>query len=310
LGRKSFLNHQAMRPLRSLLIYFVLVFVGGALLAPWLYWCIRDLAPYWPPFEKLASNPFHRFVGRSLLGLALLGLGPLLRSCRMLHCRDLGLKPTERSLSNIAFGFLLGFCSLAFVALFAISLGGRSFNPAHSISQILGHAFSAILAAIIVSVLEEVLFRGALFGILRKVLSWPGALVLSSAVYALAHFLRKTDSPATVEWFSGLTLLPKMFQGGPVFIPTLFTLFVAGAILALVYQRTGALFFSMGLHSGWIFWLKFYGFLTVKVPGANPSIWGTDALIDGWLALPILGCVFWMVSKMKVAWEKPGGQPM
>jgi membrane protease YdiL (CAAX protease family) len=170
------------------------------------------------------------------------------------------------------------------------------------------HVLSAALAAVIVSVLEEILFRGALFGLLRKTLSWPVALVLSSGVYALAHFLRKADPPGPVDWWSGLALLPKMFQGGPRIIPAVFTLFVAGAILALAYQRTGALFFPMGLHAGWIFWLKFYGFLTVKTPGAGPSIWGTDTLVDGWLALPVLGCVFWIVSKMKMAGERPGGQ--
>jgi hypothetical protein len=298
-----------MRPVRSLLVYFVLVFVGGALLAPWLYWFTLGLAAHhWPFFEKLASNPFHRFVGRSLLGAALLGLWPLLRSCRMLHWRDLGLKAGDRSLAGVALGFLLGFGSLACVALLAVSLGGRSFNPAQSSAQIMEHVFGAALAAIIVSILEELVFRGALFGVLRKALSWPAALVLSSAVYALAHFLRKADPPIHLDWLSGLALLPKMFQGGPPFIPAVFTLFMAGAILALAYQRTGTLFFSMGLHAGWIFWLKFYGFLTVKTPGANPSVWGTDTLIDGWLALPILGCVFWIVSRIKNAGERAGGQ--
>jgi uncharacterized protein len=294
-----------MRPVRSLFIYFVLVFLGGALLAPWLYWLAHVLAAHGLFFEKLSSNPFHRFVDRALLGAALLGLWPLLRSCRMLHWRDLGLKIGSRSTAEVAFGFLLGFGSLACVALLAILLGGRSFNATHSSAQIMGHVFSAALAAIIVAILEELLFRGALFGILRKVLSWPVALVLSSAVYALAHFIQKADAPGPVNWLSGLALLPKMFQGGPPFLPMALTLFVAGAILALAYQQTGTLFFSMGLHAGWIFWLKTYGFLTINAPGASPSIWGTDKLIDGWLALPVLVCVFCVVWKTKTAGERP-----
>jgi membrane protease YdiL (CAAX protease family) len=297
-----------MRPVRSLLVYFVLVFAGGALLAPWLYWFTLGWAAHWPALEKLASNPFHRFVDRALLGMAVLGLWPLLRSCQMAHWRDLGLNARGRSLAGVACGFLLGFGSLACVALPAIFLGGRSFNPAHSSAQVIGHVFSAALAAIIVSILEEILFRGTLFGILRKAQSWPKALVLSSAIYALAHFMQSTDLPGPVGWLSGLALLPKMFQGGAPFIPAVLTLFLAGAILALAYQRTGTLFFSMGLHSGWIFWLKSYGFFSVKTPGANPSIWGTDKLIDGWLALPILGGVFWIVSRLKIAGERPGGQ--
>jgi hypothetical protein len=105
-----------------------------------------------------------------------------------------------------------------------------------------------------------------------------------------------------------LALLPKLFQGGPPLVPAVLSLLVAGAILALAYQRTGALFVSMGLHAGWIFWLKFYGFLTVKAPGANPSLWGGDGLVDGWLALPVLGCVFWIVSKLKMSGARTEGQ--
>jgi uncharacterized protein len=295
-----------MRSVRLLLIYFVLVFAGGALLAPWLYWCAHDLAGFGSFFARLASNPFQRFVDRAMLGLALLGLWPLLRSCQMWHWRDVGLNAKGRWMAGVAFGFLLGFGSLACVTLMAVSLGGRIFNPAHSSSQIVDHILNAALAAIIVAVLEEILFRGALFGILRKALSWPVALVLSSAVYALVHFIQKTTWTGPVDWLSGLALLPKMFQNGPAFVPAIFTLFVAGAILALAYQRTGTLFFSMGLHSGWIFWLKSYGFLTVNALGANLSIWGTDRLIDGWLALPVLGCVFCIVWKMKTSGENQG----
>jgi hypothetical protein len=297
-----------MRPVRSLLIYFVLVFLGGALLAPWLYWFTLWLAGQSHLFAKLAANPFHRFVGRALLGAALLGLWPLLRACGMWHGRDLGLKPGHRPVTGIAWGFVLGFGSLACIALLAIVSGGRALNPAYSSSQMAQRLCAAALAAVIVSVLEEIMFRGALFGILRKSQPWPAALVLSSAVYALAHFLRKADAPAPIQWLSGLALLPKMFQGGPPLIPAVLTLFLAGAILALAYQRTGALFFSIGLHAGWIFWLKFYGILTVAAAFANPSIWGTDSLVDGWLALPVLGGVFCIVSRMKSAAEPAGGQ--
>jgi hypothetical protein len=58
--------------------------------------------------------------------------------------------------------------------------------------------------------------------------------------------------------------------------------------LALARERTRSLAFSIGLHAGWIFWLKAYGFATSDVPGANPAIWGSGRLFDGWLALGLL----------------------
>jgi hypothetical protein len=83
-------------------------------------------------------------------------------------------------------------------------------------------------------------------------------------------------------------------------VPAFFTLLVAGAILALAYQRTGNLFMSMGVHAGWIFWLKSYRFFTQESPGAARWIWGSDKLIDGWLPLLILAVVLAvMIGKLQ-----------
>jgi hypothetical protein len=285
-----------MRPIRSLLIYFATVFLGGALLAPWLYWAAQWAAGQGPIFARLAASPFHRFVDRALLGAALLGLWPLLRHCAMLRWDSLGLRIQRGAGRQGLLGFSLGWVSLACVALTACVVGARSFTPSHSAAEWLSRIVSAALTAVIVAVLEELLFRGALFGILRKIVPWPWALVISSAIFALVHFIQKTDAAPPIRWFSGLALLPQMFhQGGP-FVPAFFTLFVVGAILALAYQRTGSLFFSIGLHAGWIFWLKSYRFLTHE-SGGRQAFWGTDNLIDGWLALGVLAVVFVFVAR-------------
>lgn len=268
------------------------------MLAPWLYSLAQNLAAHhWPVFEKLATNPFRRFVNRAMLGVALAGIWPLLRSTGMRRWRDVGLAPAASAPKRLALGFLTGFVSLACVAAIALLARGRVLNPEHSLQQFVIRGLTAALSAIIVAVLEELLFRGTLFGILRKMSGWPIALVFSSAVYALVHFIHKADVAEPVTWLSGIKLLPKMFEGGMPFIPALLTLSLAGSILALAYQRTGTLFFSIGLHAGWIFWLKFYGFLTVIGPRTNPTIWGTDSLIDGWLTVPILSCTLWFMTK-------------
>ena len=59
-----------MRVPRAWLLYLLMVFVGGALLAPALYWLAQGLAFEWPVWERVAANPFHRFVHRSLEILA------------------------------------------------------------------------------------------------------------------------------------------------------------------------------------------------------------------------------------------------
>jgi membrane protease YdiL (CAAX protease family) len=87
-------------------------------------------------------------------------------------------------------------------------------------------------------------------------------------------------------------------------IPGFVNLTLAGILLGLAYQRTGNLYFSIGLHAGWIFWLKFYGAITAPVPAASQWFWGTQKLIDGWLALIVLAFALlalnrWLPSKPK-----------
>ncbi len=286
-----------MRLIRSLLIYFAVVFLGGALLAPWLYWSTHWAAGQCAALGGLAANPFHRFLARALLGLALIGLVPLLRHAGMLNCRAVGLGKQGRPAPDLLRGFGIGFGSLACVALLALAANGRTLIRGQSATHLVHGLLGAAVTAAIVAVIEEILFRGALFAILRKTMPWPGALAVSSAVYSAAHFIQNVNQSGTIHWYSGLTLLVEMFRHGPPLVPAFFTLFVAGACLALAYQRTGALYFSMGLHAGWIFWLKSYKLVTQTAPGSSSAFWGTDKLIDGWLALIVLAAVFWMIFK-------------
>ncbi|HEX5398658.1 MAG TPA: CPBP family intramembrane glutamic endopeptidase, partial [Verrucomicrobiae bacterium] len=151
--------------------------------------------------------------------------------------------------------------------------------------------FSAAGTAVVVAILEEILFRGGIFGGLRRVLYWPFALAISSAVYAIVHFLQHAELASPVVWSSGLVMLPKMLAGFVNFhalVPGFFSLTLAGVLLGLAYQRTGNLYFSIGLHAGWIFWLKIYGLLTVQIPQTSIWFWGTGKMTDGWLAFLIL----------------------
>jgi uncharacterized protein len=286
------------RPIRCLLIYFAVVFVGGGLLAPWLYRLAHWAAGHWAALSGLAAHPFHRFLDRALLGLALLCLWPLLRCGGVRSWRDLGFVRQGGFAWPMLRGFALGWASLAVVALLTVICGQRTLLPDHSAAEVLRHLLEATWAAVAVAILEELVFRGALFGLLRRTIPWPAALAVSSAVYAAVHFIQKTDTAQPVQWDSGLVLLWEIICHPPPLIPAFLTLFAAGSILALTYQRTGALYFPIGLHAGWIFWLKSYRFL-LRPTGAVPSFWGTDALIDGWLSFIMLAIIFGLVALQK-----------
>ena len=294
-----------MRPFRSLVIYNAAVFIGGALLAPWLYWLAQQFASAFP---HIAGAPFHRFLDRSFLILALAGLWPLLRALGATTWREVGITLPYGQWNKLGGGWLLGFGSLAMVAGIATGFGGFHFAQTANAHKMISTVFSAAGTAIIVAVLEEILFRGGIFGGLRRVLYWPFALAASSAIYAIVHFLQRADLAGAVGWNSGLVLLPRVLGGFTDFyalMPGFFTLTLAGALLALAYQRTGNLYFSIGMHAGWIFVLKIFGALTVQTPGAGTLFWGTAKMFDGWLAFLVLALALAASNVLLPAEKRP-----
>ena len=273
-----------MRPLRALVIYLIFVFLGGALIAPWL-WHFMQLFAH--AFPRIAAAPFHRYLDRAFLILALIGIWPLMRALGATSPQEVGIVPPYGQMKKLSGGIFLGIVSLAVVAGIEIAGGARSFNQTVTAHQIVSAIFSALLTAIVVGALEEILFRGAIFGGLRRVFGWPIALGVSSLVFALMHFLKRADIAGPVNWNSGFILLAKLFDFH-AFVPEFFGLTLVGALLAFAYQRTGNLYFSIGLHGGWVFILKIFGALTVQSASSANSFWGTGKMVDGWLAFLIL----------------------
>lgn len=278
------------RPVRALALYLLAVFAGGALLAPWLYHGVQALAPSVPALEAAARMPFARYVNRGLLVVALLGLPLFVRGAGVRRWSDVGIPPGFIRWRRFGGAFALGFFSLAMVCAITLAAGGRLVKP-RTPGELAGQLLGVLLTALVVAVMEELLFRGAMFGTLRRAMRWPAALAASSAVYAITHFMHRGQTPPTVDWLSGLRVLPTMLAGmtdARTLLPAFLSLALAGVILGLAYQWTGDLSASIGIHAGWIFWLKFYGFATRRAPDADAWFWGTGKLVDGWLAFVAL----------------------
>lgn len=295
----------------ALALYLLAVFAGGALLAPWLYHAMQALAPSVPALQTAARMPFARYVNRGLLIVALVGLPFFVRAAGVRRWSDVGIPPGFIRWRRFGAAFALGFFSLAAVCAITLAAGGRLVKP-RSPGELAGQFLGVLATALIVAVIEELLFRGAMFGMLRRAMRWPAALAVSSGVYAITHFMHRGETPRTVDWLSGLRVLPTMLGGITdvrTMFPALLSLALAGVILGLAYQWTGDLSASIGIHAGWIFWLKFYGFMTRRAPDADTWFWGTGKLVDGWLALVAIVVVLSIIllARRRAAATRVGG---
>ncbi len=291
-----------VRPLVAILLYLVAVLLGGALLAPWVWHLAQWSASHSAAFQSLASAPFHRFVSRCFLVVAVLGLWPFLRIIGVRSIAAAGLSASVGRFGAIGRGFAMGFTSLGIAAVIALVADARRLHVDFTAVQWISHLLNASLAAAAVGLFEELFFRGAIFGALRRAHSLGVAVAVSSGLYAMLHFFKRVEWTGQVDWLSGLALLPRMMRGfGAVdeLFPTVLALFLAGAILALAVERTGSLWLAIGLHAGWIWWLKGYALITVPVETAATAVWGTGRLVDGWIA-PLL-----LVVPLVWVWRMP-----
>lgn len=279
--------------------YLGAVFLGGALLAPMLYWMTQSAVEHLPALREIAYQPFHRYVNRCFLILAIIGLWPLAKFAHLSR-HEVGWLPARDWRKLLLTGLAVGFASLALPALGAVLAGGRQWFWPGELSLTLRHLGNALGAAVVVSVLEETVFRGVLFSVLRK--HGPGwsSVIFSSAIFALVHFFERSEHTGEVRWNSGLALLPLMLRGFGAWdqlVPGFFSLFVAGIILARAFQLSGSLYVSLGVHAGWIFWLKTFNFFTRETAAGASWFWGAGRLTDGWAALAVLLAGWWGLER-------------
>ena len=242
-----------MKEVAKIIAYFTGVVLLGALLAPPLFWAGNEAAARGVlPF--LGEVSFQRYFNRAILVAAVLLLWPAVRSLRIGGWRELGLQPDARWQFHAVVGAAIGGLLVAVMAVVYTKLGfyeWRSRLPWGALPPLL-------VSALVVALIEECLFRGAIFGLFRRSLRPYAALLWVTVIFSILHFL-KPDEDFTItqiDWLSGFTLLPHSFHqfAEPMTLLAGFTtLFTLGWVLGFATLRTRSLWMSIGLHAGIVF---------------------------------------------------------
>ena len=247
----SFPQHpHRLKDLAKILLYFAAVILGGALLAPPLYFAAHALAAH-GIFPSLTTFSFQKYFNRASLLCAFLFLWPAIRSLHITSTQELGITPNPRWRQHLLAGLAIASLAVALLASTYLALGFYKIRPSIAWTKIPVIALSALIVAF----LEEALFRGAILGLLRRSLSPLSALLATSALFAIVHFLKPDESysPTSIGWLSGFDLIPHTFHqfANPLSLLAGFsTLFTLGWLCGSATLRTRSLWLSIGLHAG------------------------------------------------------------
>ena len=270
----------------------------GALLAPPLYWLGQAVAAR-GVMTFLAETEFQKFFNRAVLISAILLIWPMTRWLRIGGWRELGLDPDPRWWQR----FLAGFAIAALVVA-AMGLAYVSSDVYHWKDQLRWKELPRLLlSSIFVALLEEALFRGAIFGLFRRSLPPLMALFCVTFIFAAVHFLKPLDSFTVpqVTWLSGFTLLPHLFHqfGEPMTLLAGFTtIFTLGWVVGAATLRTRSLWAGIGFHAGLVFVKMSFSKFTKRDAAHLP--WIGEELQIGLvpvIALALGGVLLWLWLK-------------
>ncbi|MES2439589.1 MAG: CPBP family intramembrane glutamic endopeptidase [Verrucomicrobiota bacterium] len=282
----------------------------AAVMAPWIYQAGKGLAgaaeagrlPAVLEWLGAACGraDFGRYFSRALVISAVMLLPFLF--CRVRAARAMATSACDacvhlswkQALLQIAVGLVIAGGLLWAMGLVLGALG--SYTPRANglgIGKVLG---KILVPALAVPLLEEWLFRGLLLGLWLRFSKPLAACVGTSLVFAFIHFLKPPDGTGIADPASalaGFELLGKIllhFTEPLFFITDFASLFGIGVILAVARIRTGALWFSIGLHAGWILAFKGFNLLYRSVPDDPLHPWGIgETLRSGFFPMLTLG---------------------
>jgi membrane protease YdiL (CAAX protease family) len=239
----------------------------------------------------------HRVMARAAQVFVLLGLWPFLKAMRIDNREALGYGISRPLfLGALWRGWLLGVLILLPLALGLLLLGIRVSDVLAEgwLPRLLQKSVSILIGGLLIGLLEETFFRGALYSAIRRNGRAFPAVFWSAFLFALLHFMKPHALPEGVAFdCTGLwRMLVHVFAG--VFqwrhLDSMVALFLVGVFLALVRERSGHIGWCMGLHAGSVFAIQVTRHLT-DADRSSPYAWlvGDFDGVIGWLAAAWIG---------------------
>lgn len=254
---------------------------------------------------RRSSDNFPRFFDRTLLASAIILAIPLVRSLKrqpnalkfrdtpwslyypddqVAHSQGQPLRKNQCGLKQLLLGFTVA-AGVLLVAGFSMVMAGffvwdgkGDVGSRGEISLLYQLDWAtiikkAVVSSVVVTLIEEILFRGVLLGIFLRAMKPAVAIVSLSLLFSFVHFLEpeqgvQVQDPESLT--AGFSLLGHILErfGDPIDLVGRFLLLTAiGIVLAVARYRTASLCLPIGLHAGWIFGYTVFKAATSEVQG-------------------------------------------
>lgn len=265
-------------------IRVVIVLLGGTILACILFPFIRDTLPL------LALDfPPGRVFRRIWMISVVLGLILFAKWLRMRPPSQVGYRVVPYWWKNLLIGTAVAWGYLVILACIYFQAGIwywlDDFNTLESLLE-------GFIRGLLVSGIEEYIFRGMIFLSFKQRFGWIRAAVFCSLIFSSLHFIegRAEMNVSLDQWWSGFaicgTMLVQMASRITLF-PDALSLFLVGMILCYAMQKSGTLWYGAGLHGGWVWAAAVFADMAERNREWDAFWVSSSRLFDG--VIPMLG---------------------
>jgi membrane protease YdiL (CAAX protease family) len=287
-----------MLALLIFIAYFAIALLSGAAIA----YPLHALLANWFELE------FDRVASRCVLIVAIIFFIALYKKLGFSSWQEIGYHSGKKQFfSDVAKGIGFGILIMSPVIAGLLITKNRTIDMDWEVSlpNVLNLVITALIAGLIIAFLEETLFRGAMLGAIKKHSSTIFAIVITSLIYALVHFIQpdiELDSN-TLSWASGFVLLKNAFPSiadVPLIIDSLIALFLAGVLLSVVRLRTHRIALCIGIHAGWVITIKIFKRVTdTNVHSDYAFLTGSYDKVIGYLAVVCIAIFIVLILNMQ-----------
>jgi len=240
----------------------------------------------------LANKPYPKYFDRARWLCVLAILPYLFIQCQATSWRAVGFAKPFASTAIKWFSYGVGMILIVYGGAYALKAVGP--KPDFSFQALILNLDNALLAALFVGLLEEIVFRGLVFRMFYTSLRPIPALIASSAFFAILHF---KATPTSLDSLSpkevGLSESARIAFETLAAVATQFdftylaALLLVGVVLHQAFLITNNLWANVALHAGWVFTIKGLGGMLQTTESAT-GFSGTTKIADGFWVIIVL----------------------